>query len=800
MHSPFTPESIANLRTLTFPVLGMSCSGCATRLQRALVEKEEISEALVNFASEQVTVSFHPSSLSASNIIQVVEEAGYEIPAITIDLKIEGMTCASCAARVEKALLSVNAVQEARVNVAAETAQVTVPQGLISVETLVSALEVSGYSASRVCSSKEKPFAEEKGERQRAQREFLTLLGSAVLTAPLVVPMIVAPFGLHVVLPGALQLALALPVQVIFGARFYRGAVKALRVKTANMDTLVALGTSAAFLLSLWNLGVSQNLYFESAAVIITLVRFGKWLEARAKRSTTRSIRALMDLRPDRARVERKGKEIDISVDAVVRGDTVIVRPGERLPVDGEIVEGQSQLDESLLTGESMPVSRTIGEGVIGGSINGEGLLRISATEVGESALLARIVALVHHAQGSKAPIQKLVDRIAAIFVPTVLCIALMTVVGWLLGGFSLEEAIVAAVSVLVIACPCALGLATPAALTVGTGIAARAGILIKDAEALERAQSIDTVIFDKTGTLTQGSPVVVQVLSEDPEKTLALAASVQRGSEHPLAEAIRRAATEREVVLLEISQFQAHRGRGVEAHIKGAKIFVGSPRFKREAGFEKSQFEGAARKCEEQGMTVVWVFDESQVFGAIALGDEPRDSSQAAVASLEQKGIETVLLTGDNRAAAEAVGAQLGIQHVFSEILPQGKASQVETLQSQDRVVAMVGDGVNDAPALATADVSFAMGSGSDVAMHAAGITLMRPEPTLVYDAIIISQATTKKIRQNLLWAFLYNIVGIPLAAFGFLTPMLAGAAMAASSVSVLSNALFLRLWKPSR
>jgi Cu+-exporting ATPase len=785
---------------IELPIEGMSCVSCAGRVERALRETAGVDQVAVNFATERASLEVQSGMVSPEQLAQVVEKSGYHVPSETLALKISGMTCASCAGHVEKALLGVGGVQSAQVNLATEVAQVTILKGAEPLEALTAAVAGAGYSAERFLSGQEQREKDELAEARAARAEVRKLWGAVALTVPLVTPMVLAPFGLHVEIPGLVQLALAAPVQVYFGARFYRGATRALRAGTANMDTLVALGTSAAFSLSLFHLAVGRHLYFESAAVIILLVRFGKWLEARAKRGTTKSIRTLMDLRPDTARVERGGKEVEVPAESVGRGDVVVVRPGERLPVDGTILEGESQLDESLLTGESLPVERRVGDRVIGASINGGGLLRIRATDVGEGSMLSRVVALVQNAQGSKAPIQRLVDRVSAVFVPVVLGAAALTALGWIWSGNPLESAIVAAVSVLVIACPCALGLATPAALTVGTGIAARAGILIKDAEALERAQAVDIVIFDKTGTLTVGRPSVREVLSADPDETLALARAAQKGSEHPLSEAVREAAGDRGLSDRTASDFVALAGKGVEARIDGRLVSVGSPRFREERGHTESEFDEEARGFEARGMTVVWVFDEDRVLGALAIGDEVRDSSEEAVTRLKAAGIRTVLLTGDNRAAALAVGESLGIDQIIAEVLPEDKSKHVEGLRGEGHSVAMVGDGVNDAPALAAADVSFAMGSGSDVAMHTAGITLMRPEPTLVFDAIQISTATTRKIKQNLFWAFVYNTVGIPLAALGLLTPMIAGGAMAFSSVSVLTNALLLKTWRPTK
>jgi Cu+-exporting ATPase len=718
----------------------------------------------------------------------------------TVRLRIGGMTCATCSGRVEQVLRRQSGVLSAQVNLASELATVATTNGAATSAMLIAAIERAGYRGELAASATEEREASDKAEGLRTRRELWMLIGAAALTVPLIAPMVLVPFGIHWMLPGWLQLALATPVQFIAGARFYRGAWSALRGGAANMDVLVALGTTAAFGLSLVLLASGGHLYFEGAAAIITFVRFGKFLEARAKHSTTRAIRALMALKPESARVRRQDQEIEVPAEAVGRGEIVVVRPGERVPVDGRIVEGESQLDESLITGESLPVFKGIGEDVTGGSINGDGLLAVETTGVGEESMLARIVALIQDAQGSKAPIQRTVDRVAAVFVPVIVGFAAVTLLGWLLAGAGIEDAIINSVAVLVIACPCALGLATPAALMVGTGAAARAGILIKDAQALELTQAVDTVVLDKTGTLTEGRLEVHEVLADDRDDLLRLVAAAQHGSEHPLAEAIRRAAADRGLEIPLATGFKALPGKGVEARIDGREVTVGSPRLMGERKVDIGEYRARAAALEAEGMTVIWVCDGNGLLGGIALGDKPRASSRSALTRLKAEGVETVMLTGDNRAAAEAVGRKLGVTRVIAEVLPEDKAREISSLRNEGRTVAMVGDGINDAPALAAADVGFAMGCGTDVAMHTAGVTLMRPEPVLIADAISISRATRRKIRQNLFWAFVYNTVGIPLAALGFLTPMVAGAAMALSSVSVVTNALLLRRWRASR
>jgi Cu+-exporting ATPase len=616
--------------------------------------------------------------------------------------------------------------------------------------------------------------------------------------------MLLMPLGIHTDLPAEIQLLLATPVQFWIGSRFYVGAYKSLRGGAGNMDVLVALGTSAAWGLSAWNTlipSAGDYLYFEASTMVVTLVLLGKWLEGRAKQSAASAIRALMALRPAKARIEREGKIIEVPAAQVAKDDIVLVRPGERMPVDGIILEGSSQLDESLITGESLPVTRGEGETVTGGSVNGEGLLRIRATTVGAKSTLARIIQLVENAQTSKAPVQKLVDQVANIFVPMVVTIALLTFAGWWLLDGSAETAFKAAISVLVVACPCALGLATPTALMVGTGIAARHGILIRDAVALEQAQDSDTVVFDKTGTLTEGQPAVDIVLpvKGSAEELLQLVASAQQGSEHPLAKAVLTKA--QGLSLSQPRNFRSLPGRGLSTQVQERTVLIGNRRLMQENQVALSSLLAHAKALEESGHTLMWVAEiglAPQLRGILAVTDPIKSVAPQAVAALRARGLATVMLTGDNPRAAQAVADKVGIDQVIAEVLPEGKVAQIQALRAEGRQVAMVGDGVNDAPALATADVGMAMGTGTDVAMETAGITLMRGDPTLVVEALSISRATYHKIRQNLFWAFVYNVIAIPLAAFGTLSPVVAGAAMAMSSVSVVSNSLLLRRWRP--
>ena len=745
-----------------------------------------------------------------SETLERESRSGSTLGARPRDLEIEGMTCAGCVTRVERSLAAVPGVTEASVNLATRRARVEAgPQ--VPEEDLVAAVASAGYEARVVGEAAAAPGADDAAQAAAQRRDMITLAVAGLLTLPLVGQMALDLFGVPFALPPILQLLLATPVQFWAGARFYRAAWPALKTRSANMDTLVVLGTTAAYGLSLvltlaagadMFASGGPHLYFEASAAVITLVLLGRVLEERAKRQTTEAIRALAALRPETALVERDGSVEERAVEALEVGDVLVVRPGTRLAADGRVLTGNSQADESLLTGESLPVDKGPGDPVTGGSINGAGLLRVEVTAVGTQTMLARIIDLVQTAQASKPPVQRLVDRVSAVFVPAVIVIAVLALVGWWLAGAGTATAVINAVSVLVIACPCALGLATPTALMTGTGLAARRGILIKDAEALEHARAIDTVVFDKTGTLTLGRPQLREILVApdaglDQTALLTLAASAQRGSEHPLARAVQRRAEEEGLALVDPGAFEALPGRGLKAQVEGRALAIGNRRLMAELGVATSALESDADALEARGLTVIWIAESARLLGAMALGDEIKPGAKAAVRRLHEAGIRTAILSGDNRRAVEAVAGTLGIDLVRAEVLPADKAEAVMDLRGEGwpgHTVAMVGDGVNDAPALAAADVGIAMGEGSDVAMHTAGITLLRGDPRLVGDAIEISRATYSKIRQNLFWAFIYNILGLPLAAFGFLSPVIAGAAMALSSVSVVTNSLLLR------
>ena len=720
----------------------------------------------------------------------------------TFDLPIGGMTCASCAGRVERALGKVPGVQSVSVNLANERAHIEV-LGQMDPAVLIAAVDKAGYTATLPQSE----TATEASQAQRLHHERWALLLAILLALPLVLPMLAQPFGVHWMLPAWVQFALATPVQFIFGARFYIAAWKAVRAGAGNMDLLVAIGTSAGYGLSMYEwltapAGSMPHLYFEASAVVIALVLLGKYLESRAKRQTASAIRALEALRPERAIRVVDGREEDVAISALKLGDQVLVKPGERFPVDGEVVDGQSHADEALISGESLPVPKQPGDKVTGGAINGEGRLLVRTLALGAESVLARIIRLVEDAQAAKAPIQKLVDRVSQVFVPTVLVLALITLLGWWLYGAALETAIINAVAVLVIACPCALGLATPTAIMAGTGVAARHGILIKDAEALERAHAVSVVVFDKTGTLTSGTPKIAHLAAVDGNESRVLqqAGALQRGSEHPLAKAVLDACAERGLTVADVSASQSLTGRGIAGTLDGQALALGNRRLLQESGLSEGELGSCATAWEAEGRTLSWLIEQGaqpRVLGLFAFGDTLKPGALEAVQQLKAQHISSHLLTGDNRGSARVVAEALGIDDVHAEVLPAEKAATVAELKKTG-VVAMVGDGINDAPALAAADIGIAMGGGTDVAMHAAGITLMRGDPRLVPAALEISRKTYAKIRQNLFWAFVYNLIGIPLAAFGLLNPVLAGAAMALSSVSVVSNALLLKTWKP--
>jgi P-type Cu+ transporter len=745
----------------------------------------------------------------------------------SLDIGIGGMTCASCVARVEKALKKVPGVQQATVNLATESARVSyIPEEQMQAR-LRRAVRDAGYEPLAPSAAIDTvPMSHWVG--------FAPVALGLALSAPLVLPMLGDLFGRHWMLPALWQFLLATPVQFVLGARFYKAGWYALKARSGNMDLLVAIGTTAGWALSVWLWisavpGVMVHLYFEGSSVVVTLVLLGKWLEARAKRQTTSAIRALHALRPDVAHLlgaevasdVDHAMEVDVPAADVLVGDRLVVKPGERFPVDGTVLQGHTQVDESMLTGEPLPVSKDPGSLLTGGSINGEGRVVMRVSVVGSETVLSNIIRLVEDAQAAKAPIQRLVDQVSAVFVPVVLVIALVTVLGWYVSGHPFELALIHAVSVLVIACPCALGLATPAAIMAGTGVAAKHGILIKDAQALERAQKVDVVAFDKTGTLTVGKPKMTTLLTPpglivglDANAVLAIAASLQSGSEHPLAHAVLASAKEKGIGFSAPDNVRAVPGRGTEGLVAGRTFLIGSLCWMDELQVDMGLLAAQATALQTQGATVSAMAErtaasdkQAPILRALmAFGDEPKPGAKEALDALRARGIKTIMISGDNQGAAEAMARRLGLRpeqgEVLAEVLPGDKAAKVVALKEGGQVVAMVGDGINDAPALAAADVGMAManpdGGGTDVAMHAAGITLMRGDPLLVAAALDISGRTVVKIRQNLFWAFAYNAAGIPLAALGYLNPVVAAAAMALSSVSVLSNALLLKHWRP--
>ncbi|HPV00867.1 MAG TPA: heavy metal translocating P-type ATPase [Clostridiales bacterium] len=724
-------------------------------------------------------------------------------------LKISGMSCAACAARIEKKLNALEGVQSAAVNLASEKAAVEFDSSKINVYDIIKAVESLGYSAERA----DEPGADrEKEQREKEIRRLrFELIISAVLTAPLLVSMLLMAAGAEVPVfhNEYLQLAVATPVQFIIGSRFYKNAYRALKAKSPNMDVLIAMGTTASYFFSIYNAFLAghghghgmKELYFETSAVIITLILLGKYLEAVAKGRTSEAIRKLMGLQAKTARVIRNGKEEDIPIEEVVPGDVIIVRPGEKIPVDGRILEGESAVDESMLTGESIPVEKKPGDHVVGATINRFGTFRFEATRVGKDTVLSQIIRMVEDAQGSKAPIQKIADRVSGIFVPVVLGIALVTLLVWCLAAGDLSNGIISAVSVLVIACPCALGLATPTAIMVGTGKGAEHGILIKSGEHLEMAYRLDAVVLDKTGTITNGQPEVTDVVSlggMSRDEVIRLAAATEKGSEHPLGVAIYEYGKKQLAGVPDAEKFGAVPGKGVRAVVEGREICIGTRMLMREAGIDTGSAEAVIAGLEDEGKTVMLMAADGRLEAVIAVADTLKENSKEAIEALKDMGIEVYMITGDNKRTAAAIARQAGIANVLAEVLPEHKAEEVEKLKKQGKKVAMAGDGINDAPALATADIGIAMGTGTDVAIEAADITLLRGDLMLIPAAIRLSRRTMRKIKQNLFWAFIYNIIGIPFAAFGLLNPMLAGGAMAFSSVSVVSNSLSLKMFDP--
>ena len=794
--------------TVLLKIGGMSCAACASRIERGLTKLQGVEKAAVNLATEKASVTYDHSQLSLSGIVHKIEELGFHIIKDKVDLKISGMTCAACSGRVERSLNKLPGIASAVVNLAVEKAAVEYYPSIISVSDIKAKIESIGFGAHELSDSAAVD-QEKKARTAEVSRQRLRLFVAAGFSLPLLLGMVLHMLGVmgqatELLMNSYLQLILATPVQFIAGWQFYRGAYLVLKNGSANMDVLVVLGTSAAYFYSIANvLRHEPDLYFETSAILITLIILGKLLEATAKGRTSEAIKALMGLQAKTARVFRDGQELDIPFEAVVAGDVVVVRPGEKVPVDGVIVEGTSTVDESMLTGESLPVDKKIGDQVVGATINKFGTFRFEATKVGKDTALAQIVRIVEAAQGSKAPIQRFADVVSGYFVPTVVGLSLVTFAVWFFildpGNFS--RALVNFTAVLVIACPCALGLATPTSIMVGTGKGAEKGILIKGAEHLEHAHKLTTIVLDKTGTITKGEPEVTNIvaLAGIAEAELVrLTISAEKNSEHPLAQAIVNYGKKQGVPMVATESFTAIPGRGVEVTIEGQRILLGTRKLMQENNIEFAAAVDQIEQWELQGKTVMLFALANKLSGLLAVADTVKESSGQAISELQKMGIEVWMMTGDNTRTAQAIAQTVGITNVMAEVLPEHKAEKVEALKKQGKVVAMVGDGINDAPALATADVGFAIGTGTDVAIEAADITLMRGELTGIVAAIRLSKATMRNIKQNLFWALVYNSLGIPIAAAGFLSPVLAGTAMAFSSVSVVTNALRLKQFDP--
>lgn len=783
-------------------ISGMTCAACANRIEKGLKKVEGVHEANVNFALEKTKIMYDPTKTNPQQFKEKVESLGYGIVSDKAEFTVSGMTCAACANRVEKRLNKLDGVNKATVNFTLESATVDFNPDEVNVNEMKSAITKLGYKLEVKPDDQDASTDHRLQEIERQKKKFII---SFILSFPLLWAMVSHfSFTSFIYLPDMLmnpwvQLALATPVQFIIGGQFYVGAYKALRNKSANMDVLVALGTSAAYFysvyLSIQSIGSSEHmtdLYFETSAVLITLIILGKLFEAKAKGRSSEAIKKLMGLQAKTATVVRDGTEIKILIEEVVAGDIVYVKPGEKIPVDGEIVEGKSAIDESMLTGESIPVDKSIGDVVIGSTINKNGFLKVKATKVGRDTALAQIIKVVEEAQGSKAPIQRVADQISGIFVPVVVVIAIITFAVWMIfvtpGDFggALEKMI----AVLVIACPCALGLATPTSIMAGSGRSAEYGILFKGGEHLEATHRLDTVILDKTGTVTNGKPVLTDVIVADgfnENELLRLVGAAERNSEHPLAEAIVEGIKEKKIDIPSSETFEAIPGFGIESVVEGKHLLIGTRRLMKKFNIDIEEVSKSMEALEREGKTAMLIAIDKEYAGIVAVADTVKDTSKAAIARLKKMGLDVVMITGDNTQTAQAIAKQVGIDHVIAEVLPEGKAEEVKKLQANGKKVAMVGDGINDAPALATANIGMAIGTGTDVAMEAADITLIRGDLNSIADAIFMSKMTIRNIKQNLFWALAYNALGIPIAALGFLAPWVAGAAMAFSSVSVV-------------
>ncbi|HUN08234.1 MAG TPA: heavy metal translocating P-type ATPase [Aggregatilineales bacterium] len=823
------------IRHIDLPITGMTCAGCVRNVERALIKMDGVKEASVNLATERATVQFNASRLNVENLVRQVQSAGYGVAVASIDLPITGMTCASCVRNVERAVAKQSGVLSVNVNLATEKATVTYLPNAVRRGDLIKAVEAAGYGVLDLSNVDAPEDAERAARQAEVDRQKRMVVIGTIFALPLFLLsmardiymasfMGVNPMASHIMdgtMAGPIPLLdwllwigwpfifglLATPVQIIVGRQYMVGAYKAARNGYTNMDTLIAIGTLAAYLYSVAVLVgivfgftdvIGDHVYFETGAVILVLITLGKLLEARAKGRTSEAIKKLMGLAPKTAMLLRDNQEIEVAIDDVLVGDVLIVKPGERIPVDGIVVEGRSSVDESMLTGESLPVNKETGSEIIGATVNKQGRLIIEAQKVGAQTALAQIIRLVEQAQGSKAPIQRVADRVSSVFVPIVLVLAALTFVGWLvIGQTSFVGALVPAIAVLVIACPCALGLATPTAIMVGTGRGAEMGILFKNSEALETAKRVRVVALDKTGTITKGEPSVTDIVplnGFDASDLLRLAATAERGSEHPLGQAVVEAAQKRNIPMTQPQSFEAESGRGIRAIVEGKTLLVGSPRFIREQGYVLEQTQEQIEKLQAKARTVVIVTIDGVLGGLIGIADTVKESSREAIAGLHKLGLEVVMVTGDNEQTAQAIAREVGIGRVLAEVLPNQKVEAVKQLQAEGKRVAMVGDGINDAPALAQADVGIAIGTGTDIAMEASDVTLVSGDLRGAARAITLSRATMRTIYQNLFWAFIYNILLIPVAMAGALVPILAGAAMAFSSIFVVSNSLRLR------
>lgn len=797
------------IKEAVLPITGMTCASCAVRIEKGLKKVEGVEEANVNFALERTSIKYNPNVVKIEDFKKKINDLGYEVVEEKVDLAIIGMTCAACATRIEKGLNKIEGVTNATVNLALESATVAYNPSQTGTKEMIEKIEKLGYQASEKGEQKEDVANLKAKEIETQQGKFFF---SLILSIPLLWAMVSHfSFTSFIYLPDMfmnpwVQLALATPVQFIVGKQFYVGAYKALRNKSANMDVLVALGTSAAYFYSLYlsiaSIGSEAHmieLYYETSAVLITLIILGKLFEVRAKGRSSEAIKKLMGLQAKTATVFRNGVEQEVALEDVVVGDILYVKPGEKVPVDGEIIEGRSALDESMLTGESVPVDKTIGDSVIGATINKNGFLKVKATKVGRDTALSQIIKVVEEAQGSKAPIQRLADQISGIFVPIVVAIAFLTFLVWFIwitpGDFA--EALEKLIAVLVIACPCALGLATPTSIMAGSGRAAEIGVLFKGGEHLEMTHRLTTILLDKTGTVTNGAPILTDVLVENnvnEEEFLQLVGTAEKQSEHPLAEAIVTGIKEKNIELFDVEEFEAIPGYGIKAKVNNQTILAGTRKLMQKYNINIEHALSTMENLEESGKTAMLIAINNQYAGLVAVADTIKATSKEAVKRLKEMGLEVVMITGDNERTAKAIATEAGINSVVAEVLPEGKAEEVKKLQKEGKIVAMVGDGINDAPALAIADIGMAIGTGTDVAMEAADITLIRGDLNSIADAIFMSKKTIRNIKQNLFWAFAYNALGIPVAALGFLAPWLAGAAMAFSSVSVVLNALRLQ------